>query len=131
METEALIRPTAKEEVLRKISQLKQKNLTAERMSNIESLMISIKVSFISLADHYFGLDCGQMRELPDQELEALFLIVTERAGRTSIILKISGLRIIASILEECPRTVRFTDSVHKLKKILGNDFDPVKILRS
>ena len=90
-----------------------------------------IKNSSLWLAGDYFGLDPSQVRELSDQELEALFMIVAERASRTSTILKISGLRTLVFMATgRAPLTVRLTDNVHKLKKILGSDFDPVKILR-
>ena len=139
----ALIRhATAKEEVLGKISQLKQEILTARRIKEIEELRQSeeIKVKnlkrkmrnlFLDLVFKYFSVDETRIMTLSDREVEQLFSLVCERASKTYHRLVLLWLiPPFGWVILAASEAVEFIRSTPKLKKMLGSDFDPVKILR-
>ncbi|OGM99541.1 MAG: hypothetical protein A3B91_01975 [Candidatus Yanofskybacteria bacterium RIFCSPHIGHO2_02_FULL_41_29] len=128
----ALIRhATVKEEVISKLNLMKQNNLTANQVRRIKYLKGQIWQLFYELTESYFGIDNQQIRELTDQELEALVSIVIKRAQKTSRILKVlCVVTIIGSVFINDSDNVLFTKYVRELKKMLGSDFDLVKILR-
>lgn len=131
-----LIENTPKEQILAKINEMRQKNITAKQKAEINDLEIRIGKSFSNLTTKYFGIDEGQTQQLSDHELQALFAIVRERAHEEAIRVRIWCIISIFGMMPlylEQPspfKTINLTNAVTKLKKMLGDSFDPVKIIR-
>jgi hypothetical protein len=135
MTTEILVKPAnIQEQLLGKISEIRQKNLTAKQKEEIEDLKRRLMSGFLRFSWNYFGLFKEEIQKLSDQEIEALFFLVAERAGKTAIYMRILGFGtpIIGwiGILNE-PETTRFSNSVRKLKQMVGNGFNPTQIILS
>lgn len=135
MTTEALIRPAnIQEQLLGKISDMRQKNLTAKQKEEIEFHERRLIGGFKKFSWHYFGVNKEQIQELSDQEIEALFLLVSERARKTAVYMRILGISIPIigwmAILGES-ESIPFANSTRKLKQAFGNSFNPVRIIRA
>lgn len=121
MTTEALIKPAnIQEQLLGKISEMRQ-NLTAKQKQNIKEYTEMRGRSFEILAWRYFGISAVQIEELSDQELEALWLMVFERAQKVSVYMKILGygIPVIGWIfILYNSHTICFTDATRKLRSI-------------
>ena len=136
METGTLIKKTIEEQVFIKINVMRQNELTAKQANEIEKLEGRIKCDFFLLVWKYFGISECQAKQFSDQELKALFFIVHKKAEKTAVYIKtLSAITVVGWFMVNSygagSDTVDFTNSVRKLKKKLGNSFDPVKILRS
>lgn len=134
MTTEAMIKPAnIEEQLLAKISEMRQKNLTAKQKDEMGRLSRKLGRSFKSLAWTYFEIDAFQILELTNPELDALFNLVYNRARKVSIFMTILGYAIPlvgwATILPDS-ETIKLANSTRKLKKILGSMFNPTKIIR-
>lgn len=140
MTTETLIKPaTIQEQLLGKISEMRQRNLTAGQKQRIKYLKERVKDKFMKLVWQYFGLSITQVQELSDQELEVLFLLVFERTAKTARCLKvIAGFGcvipvagwLMAGMIFDNSETIKFVSSVREIKKMLGDSFSPYQILR-
>lgn len=135
MTTEALIKPAnIQEQMLGKIGEMRQNNLTARQKQDIGKFQYIARSSFKKLTWRYFGISETQTQELSDQELEALFLIVSERAQKSSVYMKILGYGIPLIgwliILDESD-TIHLTNSTRKLRSMLRNTFNPAKLIRN
>jgi len=133
METLALVKPTVHEQVLSKLENMKRDNLTAVQLEKLAFLKDRIKYYFLKLTLTHFGLSEQQVSRLSDQELDVLFTLVSERARRKLIYIKVLWITIpFFSWVVTCNLpTVTFTSYLSKVKKILGNKFDVVKLIRS
>lgn len=135
MTTETLVKPAnAKEQLLGKISEMRQKNQTAKQKEEIEFHERRLIDGFKKFSWRYFGVNKEQIQELSDQEIEALFLLVSELARKTAVYMRILGISIPLvgwiAILQES-ETIQFANSMRKLKKTFGNSFNPVRIIRA
>lgn len=134
-QTSLLVKPAnIEEQLLGKIGEMRQKNLTAKQKNKIERLERGLASGFLTLSWNYFGVDGEQIQELSDPEIKALFLLVAERARKTAIFARIFGFGIPIFgwifILSES-QTIRLSNSVRKLKQMIGNGFNPTQIIRS
>jgi hypothetical protein len=131
---EALIKPAnTQEQVLATISEMRQKNLTAKQKEELKYHKDRLTEQFFYFTRKYFGLDGKQVQKLSDQELEALFIIVSKRIRKTSVYTKILVfcIPLIGWVtIAEGSRSIPFASSMRKLKKMLGDRFNSVKILR-
>lgn len=135
MTTEALVKPTTiQEQVLGKIDEMRQRNLTAKQKEKIDYLERRLISGFKYFAWHYFGVNEEQIHELSDQEIEALFLLVSERTRKRAIWVGALGIGIPffgwSMILPDAESLI-FTRSINKLKQMLGNGFNSAQIVRS
>lgn len=135
MTTEALIKPaTIQEQLLGKISEMRQKNLTAKQKEEIEFHERRLIRGFKTFSWLYFGVNREQILELSDQEIEALFLLVSKRARKTAVYVRILGISIPIFgwiIILGTSESISFTNSTRKLKQKFGNSFNPVRIIRA
>jgi len=133
METLALVKPTAYEQMLSIIENMKRDNLTAVQLEKLAVMKSRIKNCFLNLTLTYFGLSREQVIQLSDQELDALFTLVSERARRELIYLKVLWITVpfLSWLLTFDLDVVVFTISLSKVKKTLGDKFDVVKLIRS
>lgn len=135
MKNEPLINPaTFQEQLLGKISDIRQKNQTAKKKEEIEYYENQLNWYFQRLSWLYFGINKKQIQELSDQEIEALFPLVSERARKTAVYMQILGISIpiigwIALALG-VSESIQFANSVRKLKQF-GIGFNPVRIIRA
>lgn len=133
--TEALIKPAnIQEQLLSKISEMRRNNLTAKQKQDLKAFAEKTTRSFKILTWRYFGISESQVQELSDQELEALFLIVHERAKKTAVYMKILGYGIPIIgwiIIFPGSDTICLTNSTRKLRSMLRDSFNPAKILRN
>ena len=135
MTTEVLVKPSnIQEQLLGKISDMRQKNLTAKQKEDIKRYENQLVNGFRTFSYRYFGISKAQIQELTDQEIEALFSLVYSRASKTSIYMTVIGVCIPifgwAIILPES-ESISFTSSVRKLNKMLGNGFSTAKTIRT
>ncbi|MBI2057519.1 MAG: hypothetical protein HYT63_00845 [Candidatus Yanofskybacteria bacterium] len=136
METLALVKPTPKELLLNKIEGMQKNNLTAVQKEKLAYLKSEIVQGFKTLTGRYFGLNAKQILELPDKEIEALFLLVRKRARKTSFYLIMLGLSIpifgwavlAVSVAADDSVAITFTRSLRKFKKMLGHEFNPIEV---
>ncbi len=135
MTTENLIKPAnIQEQLLGKISEMRQKNLTAKQKEEIELHGGRLVRSFKIFSWRYFGIDKEQIKKLSKQEIEALFLLVSKRVSKTAICMITLGCLIpIIGWIIILPESQAITHahSLRKLKKMLGNGFNPTQIIRS
>lgn len=139
MTTEALVKPAnIQEQLLGKIGEMRQNNLTAKQKQNIQEYIKEysddLRKSFERLTWKRFGISESQIQELSDQELGALFLLVYERAKKSSICHKILFYSTFVWIIAfpcKPPDSVLLTNCTRKLRSILGNGFNPVKLIRN
>ena len=135
MTTEALVKPAnIQEQLLGKISEMRQSNLTGKQKQDIRRFTDIARTSFRSLTWRYFGIGEAQIQEFSDQEVEALFMLVFERAQKASVYMKILGygIPIFGWTVILCDsETIALTNSTRKLKYILRNSFNPVKLMRN
>ncbi|MDP3792273.1 MAG: hypothetical protein Q8Q89_00945 [bacterium] len=134
MTTEALVKPAnIQEQLLGKISEMRQNNLTAKQKQDIKGCTNTARTGFKKLTWRYFGISETQIQEFSDQEVEALFILVFERAQKASIYMKILGYGIPLIgwliILNES-ESIALTNSTRKLKSMLRNSFNPAKLMR-
>lgn len=135
MITEVLVKPaTIQEQLLGKISDMRQNNLTAKQKEKIAFHERRLISGFKKFSWHYFGVNKEQIQELSDQEIEALFLLVSERARKTAVYMRILGISIpligwMAILVES--ESIPFANSTRKLKQAFGNNFNPTRILRA
>lgn len=129
-----LIENTVTERLLGKISEMRKNNLTEQQKDDLARLAKKARRSFELLALRYFGIGWTQIQELSDQEVEALFLLVYERAKKTAVYMKVLayGIPIVGWIsIRDDSDTIKLTDTTRKLRSMLRNSFNPVKIIRS
>lgn len=142
MATETLVKTAIiEEQVFAKISNMRQSNLTTEQTNQIRHLKNIVRECFTVLNSNYFGLSREQIFEFSDKELEALFGLIYKRAAKTSFYVKIFfyGVPIIGwfsyfvqgSTNPPMSYTFAFTDSTRKLKKMLGDSFNPVTVIQN
>ena len=135
MTSESLVKPAnIQEQLLGKISDMRQKNLTAKQKEEIKYLERRLVSGFKTFSWNYFGVNKEQIQELSDHEIEALFLLVAEKAGKTAIYMRILGFGIPIigwTIILTESETIRFSNSVRKLKQMVRNGFNPTQIIRS
>lgn len=150
--TNALVKPsTIQEQLLGKISEMRQEieqeNLTKEHGAKVEHMIRSFGYTFESLVWKYFKINKQKIQKLSDQELNTLFALVSERAGIKAPYIKfgvysflfisiIGWSALLPMILSDdsgisMGNTLDFINLQRKLRKILGDDFDPIKIIRS
>ncbi|MBI2063401.1 MAG: hypothetical protein HYT65_00195 [Candidatus Yanofskybacteria bacterium] len=129
-----LIENTVTEQLLVDIGEMRRMNLTAKQKEKIEGIVEKIRLSFYELTMEYFGIDQNQTLRLSDQKLKALFMLISARAQKTYIYMLALGILIPVfgwGLILTNSRTIALVFSVRKLKKILGNSFDPVAIIRN
>ncbi|MBI2669655.1 MAG: hypothetical protein HYX20_00690 [Candidatus Yanofskybacteria bacterium] len=117
------------EQLLIKISEMRRNNLTAKQQQNLKKLIRRVTESFGQLTWQYFEINGPQIQELSDQEFEALFLLVYERAKKASVYTKILDY-IVWLILHNIPNTIFLTNSIRKIRSQMGNSFNLVKIAK-
>ena len=131
--SESLIKPSnIQEQLLGKINDMRQKNLTAKQKKDIDEYEKQLVRGFGELSWKYFGVSKEQIQELTDPEIEALFSLVSKRANKTAICIRLLGLNLPIINWMFCLefKSILFTKSVRKLNKILGNDFSTAQIIR-
>lgn len=110
-----------------------QINLKAEQEQKIINLKKEAKYCFKVLAWRYFGLSDINIQQLSDKEVNDLFNLVSQKANadsfKTKIALTASVVGWFAVGKGQIP-DVWFVMSINKLKKSLGNNFDPVELIR-
>ena len=133
METLALVKPTAQEQILSKIENMKRSNLTAVWLEKLSFLKTRFRRYFLDLTLAYFSLSEKQVLQLSDREIDVLFTLVSERARRELIYLKVLWITVpfLSWLLTFDLDVVVFTISLSKVKKTLGDKFDVVKLIRS
>jgi len=132
METLALVKPTAQEQILSKIENMKRSNLTAVWLEKLSFLKTRFRRYFLDLTLAYFSLSEKQVLQLSDREIDVLFTLVSERARRRLTYLKVLWVMIpFYSWVTYDLLTVRFIRSLSKVKKILGDKFNAVSLIRT
>ena len=132
METLALVKPTVKEQLFVKITEIKQKKLTAAQVIEIMEVKRCLTYAFERLVWTYFGLSKEQILELSEQEIEALSLLTLERSKRMFIFLWILQVTVPFIGLEIASETdtMMFRRNLRKIKKMLGVGLNLGRILR-
>lgn len=147
-ETLALVKHNANEQLLTRVEEMKRDRLAVEQeeraienaKNELEFIKVEIGYSLRSLVMKYFGLTKDQVLELSDQELETLFDVVFKRARKTAVYMKILGTCIpIFGWLYIYPAVSRISQSysvnltyyLGKIKRILGDKFNQVEVIRS
>ncbi len=120
---------TTQEQVLGKISAIKQYRLLEEHKSQIRDIERNIYFHFSYLIWDYLGIGLDGAIQWPENELEAAYLIVAQKAGKTTQDLRIVS-RFRCLLGDSTLHAFNFTDAVFKLTTIQGDKFDPVRILR-
>lgn len=127
-----LIENTVTEQLLVQIADMRRKNLTAKQQDKISNLSLEIRHHFFNLTWKYFGIDYDQVLQLSDQKLKALFTLVSARAHKTSSYMRVLfTISILGWLAHSASSTFMLNGSTQKLKKMLGNSFDLVKIIRN
>ena len=151
--TESLIKPAnVQEQLLAKVAKLREENLKAEeeyRIKNAEAMKEELIETFYkiyrkqfiacfgNLSKSYFGVKKEQILGMSDPEIETLFLLVLKQATRTNFRWKIFcwcvpivGWILAPTIFDSDSKTHGLVSSTRELKKALGDNFNPVKIIR-
>ena len=132
METLALVKPTAKEQLFAKITEVRQKNLTAAQIKEIKEIKEILAYYFKVLVWKHFGLSKEQILKFSDQEIEALQLLVLERVQKKFIFLWTLQITvpIFGWLIASDTDTMKFKHYLRKIKKMLGGDLNLGRILR-
>ena len=132
METLVLVKPTAKEQLFVKITEIKRKNLTAAQVNEISEVKKCLTFAFEQLVWAYFGLSKEQILELSEQEIEALYLLTLERSKRMFIFLWILQVTVplLGLAVASETDTMMFRRNLCKIKKMLGVGLNLGRILR-
>ena len=134
VQTRNLIKPNGvQEELFSEISEMRQQNLTLQNNSEISRLAQGLTNCFVQLVEQWHRITKNQIKNMSPEHKEALVSLVYERAYKRGCRLRITLLCIPVigwAILDEAiPLTIEFRNSVHSLRKILGDSFDPIKTI--
>lgn len=133
MTTETLVKPAnAKEQLLGKISEMRQKNQIAKQKDKIERLEAEFMDIFVVLSHKYFGLSVDEIRTFSVLEKEALYFLVSEQASKEALCLKIFfwGVPLLGWLAVliwwtagDLSPSLDFIRTKHGLEKMFGKDF--------
>lgn len=142
-ESVVLIKPTVEELVISKINSMRENNLTVDQQERLVYLRAKIQEKFTVLVRKYYGLSIEQIKEFSEKEIPIIFDMVYKKAKKTSLLWKIFFCIPImgwipASIVSAdtrlqmggtWPDSMEFTIRTKEIKKMLGQNFDPAKII--
>lgn len=124
----ALITQNAKDQLLSKIDNMQKKGMTGEQVD----LMKNVRSCFEQLNLRRFSLSPEQVLELSDDEIRVLFNIVFDWAKKKEK--KWLFLRLLPPLILflsfDNSLVLDFFKTTRRLQRMLGNRFDPAKIVR-